>query len=755
MTVGTVTLRPHQRVAVVRLRTVMQEFGGALLADDAGLGKTYVAAALARDATRPLIVAPASLRSMWVDALRATAVRAELTSYSMLSRGRAPDGHFDLLVLDEAHHARTSSTRRYARLAELARPARVLLLSATPIHNTRRDLCALFALFLGAHAWTMDDAYLARCIVRRERHDVRDSASLPTATPPRRLEIGNDDALLEAIFALPPPIPSSDGGDGGALLVWSLMRQWASSQGALAAALRRRLARAAALGAALESGRYPSRSELASWAFTGDAVQLAFPELIALNEHARASDLLAAVRAHEHAVRALLAMLRRSPDLDAVRAERLTAIRAAHPGEKVVAFTQYAETVRALFERLRRAPGVAALTASGARVAGGTLSRREAIARFAPHASHAPVPRVAERIELLLATDVLSEGLNLQDASVVVHLDLPWTPARLEQRVGRSRRIGARHARTAVYVFAPPVATESLMHVEARLRAKLRVAGRVIGMPHTLLPSTSDLVAATIRGGDDGEERPPDDPSAARTIELLYQALAGWADTDGRVDGQAATHGQAAARGQPDVYGQPKYVRADTPLHAAAVRSEHRGVLALLRHREAPVLVAALDGDRVTRAPSTVLAAVRAGHGDDVSSDARPAPDEACTRALAMIERWCIHAAAAAAAGRDTPLGARARHAAMRRIAAISARAPHHRRAMLAPLVSRAQRVVTSRYGIGAERMLEELVRSDLDDDAWLRAVDTFGAQIAADTGSELRTSRSVVMAILLLHDGS
>ena len=90
MTIGAVTLRAHQRSAVARLRAVMQEFGGALLADDAGLGKTYVAAALARDATRPLIVAPASLRSMWIDALRATEVRAELTSYSTLSRGRGP-----------------------------------------------------------------------------------------------------------------------------------------------------------------------------------------------------------------------------------------------------------------------------------------------------------------------------------------------------------------------------------------------------------------------------------------------------------------------------------------------------------------------------------------------------------------------------------------------------------------------------------------------------------------------------------------
>lgn len=734
-TIGMVRLRPHQQSAVTRLRAVMHEFGGALLADDAGLGKTYVAAAIASDASQPLIVAPASLRAMWADALHATGVHAELTSYSSLSRGGGPRGPFDLLVLDEAHHARTPTTRRYARLAELSHSARVLLLSATPIHNTHRDLGALFALFLGARAWTMDAAELARCIVRRERHDVRDSAPLPDATPPRWLHVGADDDFLHTLLALPPPVPPSDGGDGGALLVWSLVRQWASSQGALAAALRRRLARAAALTAALESGRYPSRSELAAWTFTGDAVQLAFPELVASTASAQAGDLLNTVHTHERAVRALLDTMHNSPDLDATRAAHLLALRAAHAGEKIVAFTQYAETVRALYDRLRRTPGVAALTASGARVAGGTLTRREAIARFAPRAAHAAPPPAVERIDLLLATDVLSEGLNLQDASVVVHLDLPWTPARLEQRVGRSRRIGARHARTSVYAFAPPAAAESLMRVEARLREKMHIAGRVVGMADGILPLAADLDNTTIEHERDNQRGTFSlDTSAARTIELIHQTLTDW-----RV-----------------AHATPEHVNTNEPrLLASAVRSEHRGVLALLHHRGSPVLVAALGGGRVTRAPSTVLTAVRAACGEDVSPDALPALDEMHARALSEIERWCMHADAASVAGSGTPIDARARHAALRRIATITARAPHHRRAMLAPLISRAHGIVMSSFGIGAERMLDELVRSDLGDDAWLRAVDTFGARITSTTTSDVRTSRSVVLAMLLLHDGS
>src|SRR5690606_8363703 len=112
-----------------------------------GLGKTYVAIAVAAAARAPLIVAPASLRDMWRDALAAATVRAEWTSYERLSRGAMPvTGPHDLVILDEAHHARTPTTRRYARLASLAAGARLLLLSATPIHNSLDDLTALFAL---------------------------------------------------------------------------------------------------------------------------------------------------------------------------------------------------------------------------------------------------------------------------------------------------------------------------------------------------------------------------------------------------------------------------------------------------------------------------------------------------------------------------------------------------------------------------------------------------------------------------------
>ena len=107
-------------------------------------------------------------------------------------------------------------------------------------------------------------------------------------------------------------------------------------------------------------------------------------------------------------------------------------------------------------------PGVATLTARGAHIASGRVSRDSVLAQFAPESGGRAAVHAAERIDVLLATDVLSEGLNLQEASVVVHLDLPWNPARLEQRTGRCARLGSRHERVAVYLVEPPAAASFL-----------------------------------------------------------------------------------------------------------------------------------------------------------------------------------------------------------------------------------------------------------------------------------------------------
>ena len=717
--VGSIVLRAHQREAVARVEAAFAEFGGAVLADATGLGKTYVALAVARTARQPLIVGPAVLKDMWTASAQAVGRSIPFVSMESLSRASAPRASAmpdpDLVIVDEAHHARNPATARYRALAQLTARARVLLMTATPVHNTRRDLLSLLALFLGARAEAADSNALMRCVIRRTV--TRDGPALPTVSRPRLLSIPDDEARMNAIVALPPPVPPSDGGDGGILLIYSLLRRWASSQGALVESLRGRLARATALIDGLEAGRYPSSRELAAWSYADGAMQLAFPELIVNGAMGRApaAELATTVTSHVLAVRALLDQLRRSHDLDECRARHITTIRASHAGAKIVAFSQYAETVAALFGHLRNQRGVAALTASGARIAGGMLSRREAVARFAPEAQGARAARTADAIDLLLTTDLLSEGVNLQDASVVVHLDLPWTPARLEQRVGRAARIGSRHERVIVYSMQPPASAERLVRVEERLRAKLGITARTVGVVGTILPHLSLHDAA------------PGHTSPSELRERLAAILDRW-----------ASHREIASMSAP---------RPDDPTVVAAVLSLLNGFVALVEDDGALRLVAALGNDDPSDDPERVLRAVIIAEGPDTHVD-----DSGLQRVVRALERWHRVGRDRRDITLDGALHARARRAVVDRIAAIARRTPRHLRPGIAELAASARRTATARYGAGAERVLDQLASAELPDEAWLRAIGTFGQLHAPDCPSSPAPGTSVrIRAILLL----
>ncbi len=342
---GEIVLREHQREAAGRLRLAIDRYGGALLADEVGLGKTFTALAAARDAATLLIVAPASLASMWRTALERSHLRGDFVSLETLSHRDAVAERYHFVIVDEAHHARNPLTRRYDRLAAITRDARVLLLSATPVHNAVRDLHALLALFLGARAQHLTRLDLASCIVRRSRDDIRDDQT-PHRAPPVWLPVDDSADVLRAIAGIPAPCPPSDGGDGGALVGLSLVRAWASTEAALRSSLRRRIARADSLADALATGRHPTRAELRAWVVGDDATQLAFPELMAQSLAANEATLLEVVRAHASGARRALAVVNASGgEIDDRRAALIREIRRRHAGERIVVFSQFADSV--------------------------------------------------------------------------------------------------------------------------------------------------------------------------------------------------------------------------------------------------------------------------------------------------------------------------------------------------------------------------------------------------------------------------
>ena len=147
------------------------------------------------------------------------------------------------------------------------------------------------------------------------------------------------------------------------------------------------------------------------------------------------------------------------------------------PDRKVLVFSQFADTVRYLDAQLT-ARGVQALSG----VTGDSADPTELARRFSPTSNphREPVPPERE-LRVLIATDVLSEGQNLQDCAIVVNYDLPWGIIRLIQRAGRVDRIGQRAEEILCHSFLPADGVERIIRLRERVRARLAENAEVVG----------------------------------------------------------------------------------------------------------------------------------------------------------------------------------------------------------------------------------------------------------------------------------
>jgi len=180
-------------------------------------------------------------------------------------------------------------------------------------------------------------------------------------------------------------------------------------------------------------------------------------------------------------IKALLKVLKLCGDWDASKDAKLAALvkllTDKQPKDKVLVFTQFADTVHYL-ERELRNRGIT-------RAAGVTGDDENPTAfawRFSPVSNDKRGQVTADQeLRVLIATDVLSEGQNLQDCSVVVNFDLPWAIIRLIQRAGRVDRIGQRAESILCHSFLPADGVERIIRLRSRVRQRLTDNAEVLG----------------------------------------------------------------------------------------------------------------------------------------------------------------------------------------------------------------------------------------------------------------------------------
>lgn len=146
-----------------------------------------------------------------------------------------------------------------------------------------------------------------------------------------------------------------------------------------------------------------------------------------------------------------------------------------HTNEKFLVFTQFADTVRYLVDELNKR-GICSVEG----VTGDSEDPTALAFRFSPRSNNINL-NPGQELRILIATDVLSEGQNLQDCSIVVNYDLPWALIRLVQRAGRIDRIGQHAEQIHCYSFLPADGLEKIIRLRARVRQRLYESGEVLG----------------------------------------------------------------------------------------------------------------------------------------------------------------------------------------------------------------------------------------------------------------------------------
>lgn len=146
-----------------------------------------------------------------------------------------------------------------------------------------------------------------------------------------------------------------------------------------------------------------------------------------------------------------------------------------HKSEKILIFTQYSDSAYYLYRSLKKR-GVQSMEC----VTGASDDPTAIAYRFSPYSNNKEYPK-GQQIRVLITTDVLSEGQNLQDAHIVLNYDLPWALIRLIQRAGRVDRIGQKSDKIICYSFLPEDGINNILRLRERLTQRIRQNAETVG----------------------------------------------------------------------------------------------------------------------------------------------------------------------------------------------------------------------------------------------------------------------------------
>ena len=512
-----------------------------LIADGVGLGKTVQAGLIAAEclrrspSARSLILVPAGLRDQWkgeldhlfglecisADAAWLKAAASDrpsganpwalpgtyLASIDFVKQPEAlrplEDVGWDLCVLDEAHTASARSDRRVAAHAVACRSRVVVLLTATPRTDDPAEHEALCGI------GRIDPHEGPVLLFRRSQRDIggrADRRSTLLVVRPSEAELRMHELLEE--YTRRVWREAATRGDELATLAATVLRKRAlSGAGSLAASVKRRIDLLVAPPPALD-----------------EQLRLPMWEEDPLEDDEPLTALAAPGLANAASERRWLGLIAEAAQRAAVMESKTRFMRRLlrRIGEPVIVFTEYRDTLNRLKHALSDARRSVLLLHGGMRPAERSRVQHEFNDTSADCRADSPV---------LIATDAAAEGLNLHlRCRLVIHYELPWSTARLEQRAGRVDRLGQRRRVHEAGLIAATTAERLVLAPLMRRVARSRSAGHEAeGLPEALAEShVAELImgsGATNAGRDSSSATAPP-ATSSYSVELTHAASA-------------------------------------------------------------------------------------------------------------------------------------------------------------------------------------------------------------------------------------
>ena len=619
-------LFPFQKTAVDQGLTLFEEYGGIIIGDVVGLGKTYIGIALLKylqlQGYRPLIVCPPPLIPMWEKICEDYEVDAKV-----LSRGKLSQESFemyrdyryksrDLVLIDESHHFRNNDSRQYENLQQFmqSQDASAILLTATPYSNNESDIKNQIMLFHQtpktaippANETDLDKYFvqvgkgqadlvdlLRNIMIRRTRRYVLNQYGKDDGKGRKYLLVGDQKKYFpkrsmkterydidktyqrkyERIvkYLAKPDLNATDGltlaryslglyvkpgyqdnklyrelGVAGKKLMGLirilLLKRMESSICAFQKSIEHFVNAHRIFLKLLDEGIIPigdvSYKEMYEIARSDpDSID----DLQTIDEFRKkiqeagetkykfeafdidrlTTDIQNDIEIFE-TIDGLIQRITWRTDDKLQRLQKL--LNTKYSDKKVLVFSEFSDTVKYLHKHLKW-KGISEMIDSA------TGNSIEAARRFDPenNPSARLHPPSFKETSLLLSTDVLSEGVNLQAGQVIINYDFHWNPTRLIQRAGRVDRIGSKNEFVSVHNFLLDEKMKADFKLESHVDSKIDNIQRIIGEDYKILKETEQINAedlyAIYRGDVAIFDREEDNPLEPSKFERILQAI--------------------------------------------------------------------------------------------------------------------------------------------------------------------------------------------------------------------------------------